>query len=74
VGLAGGGAWYWWQEQLNALPPGLAKANGRLEAEQVKIATKFPGRVAVVLAKEGQIVDAGEVVARMDTAELEAQI
>jgi HlyD family secretion protein len=74
VGLAGGGAWYWWQEQLNALPPGLAKANGRLEAEQVEIATKYPGRIAVVLAKEGQIVDAGEVVARMDTAELEAQI
>jgi HlyD family secretion protein len=74
VAVAAAGGWYWWQEQLKALPPGIANANGRLEAEQVEIATKFPGRIAVVLAKEGQMVDAGEIVARMDTAELEAQL
>lgn len=72
IGAAGG--WYWWQQQLNALPAYIAKANGRLEAEQVEIATKFPGRIAVVLAKEGDMVDAGAVVARMDTVELEAQL
>lgn len=71
---AGGGGWYWWQEQLNALPEGIAKANGRLESEQVEIATKYPGRIAVVLAREGQMVDTGEVVARMDTVELGAQL
>ena len=43
VALGGAGAWYWWQQQLNALPPGIAKANGRLEAEQVEIATKYRG-------------------------------
>jgi HlyD family secretion protein len=74
VGLGGAGAWYWWQQQLNALPPGIAKANGRLEAEQVEIATKYPGRIAVVLAKEGDMVHAGDVLARMDTVELEAQL
>jgi HlyD family secretion protein len=74
LALAGAGGWYWWQQQLNALPPYIAEANGRLEAEQVEIATKFPGRIAVVLAKEGDIVDAGAVVARMDTVELEAQL
>ena len=74
VALAGGGGWYWWQEQLRALPPGIAKANGRLEAERVDIATKYSGRIAAVLAIEGQMVDAGEVVARMDTKELEAQL
>jgi multidrug efflux pump subunit AcrA (membrane-fusion protein) len=72
--LGGAGGWYWWQLQLNALPPGIAKANGRLEAEQVEIATKYPGRIAVVLAKEGDTVQAGAVLARMDTAELEAQL
>ena len=72
--LAGAGGWYWWQAQQNALPTGIAKANGRLEAEQVEIATKYPGRIATVLAREGQMVDAGEVVARMDTAELQAQL
>ena len=74
VTLGGVGAWYWWQQQLNALPPYIEKANGRLEAEQVEIATKYPGRIAVVLAKEGDTVQAGAVLARMDTAELEAQL
>ena len=74
LALAAGGGWYWWQEQLRALPPGIAKANGRLEAERVEIATKYHGRIATVLAIEGQMVDAGEVVARMDTKELEAQL
>jgi HlyD family secretion protein len=46
----------------------------RLEAEQTEISTKYPGRIAVVLAKEGDFVHAGDVLARMDTAELEAQI
>jgi HlyD family secretion protein len=74
VALAGAAAWYWWQQQRNALPSGIAMANGRLEAEQVEIAAKYPGRIAAVLAREGQMVDAGEVVARMDTVELEAQL
>lgn len=72
---AGGvGAWYWWQQRLGALPDGFAKANGRLESEQVEIATKYAGRIALVLAREGEMVDAEQVVARMDTAELEAQL
>jgi HlyD family secretion protein len=74
IAVAGAGAWYWWQQQLNALPPGIAKTNGRLEAEQVEIATKYPGRIAVVLVKEGDVVHTGDVLARMDTAELEAQL
>jgi HlyD family secretion protein len=71
---AAGGGWYWWQQQLAALPEGIAKANGRLESEQVEIATKYSGRIAAVFAREGQMVDSGEVVARMDTVELQAQL
>jgi len=74
LGLGSVSGWYWWQLQLQALPLGIAKANGRLESEQVEIATKLPGRITQVLAEEGQMVDAGQVVAHMDTAELEAQM
>jgi HlyD family secretion protein len=74
IAVAGAGGWYWWQQQLNALPPGIAKSNGRLEAEQTEIATKYPGRIAAVLVKEGDMVQAGAVLARMDTVELEAQL
>jgi len=74
--IAGGGAggWYWWQQQLNALPPYIASANGRLEAEQVEVSTKYAGRIAVILVKEGDMVHVGDVLARMDTDELQAQL
>jgi HlyD family secretion protein len=74
IAAGGAGAWYWWQQHKLALPAGFAKANGRLESEQVEIATKLAGRIAVILVSEGQLVDAGQVVARMDTTELEAQL
>jgi HlyD family secretion protein len=56
------------------LPPGFAGGNGRLEAKLVDIATKYQGRIAEVLADEGDTVDAGQVVARMDIEPLEAQL
>lgn len=74
VVLGGAGAWYWWQQQLNALPPGIAQANGRLEAEQTEITTKLAGRIAAVLVREGDMVHAGQVLARMDTSTLEAEL
>lgn len=74
VGAAGGG-WYWWQrQQAAALPPGIASGNGRIEAEQVDVATKIAGRVEAVLVHEGDMVRAGQVLARMDTRELEAAL
>jgi HlyD family secretion protein len=55
------------------LPTDIATTNGRIEAEQVLVAAKYPGRVRQVLVDEGQTVDEGQVVARMDTSELDAQ-
>jgi HlyD family secretion protein len=60
--------------QPNRLPEGFASANGRLESEQVEIATKIPGRIAEVLVKEGQLVEQGQVLARMDVSEMQAQL
>ena len=74
AGSAGGG-WYWWQQrQRNALPAGIASANGRIEAEPVDVATKYAGRLEAVLVDEGAMVRAGQVVARMDTRELGAAL
>ncbi|WP_342643938.1 HlyD family secretion protein [Rhodoligotrophos ferricapiens] len=56
-----------------SLPREIASSNGRIEAEQVLIAAKFAGRVADVLAEEGQTIEAGAVIARMDMSELDAQ-
>ena len=71
LAVVGGGIY--WQQQLRALPSGFAKANGRLEAEQVEIAAKYPGRIADVLVKEGDLVTAGQVLAHMDIATLQAE-
>jgi HlyD family secretion protein len=74
IAAGGAGACYWWQQQLNALPPGIAQTNGRLEAEQVEITAKLAGRIAAVLVKEGDMVHAGQVLARVDTRTLEAEL
>jgi HlyD family secretion protein len=74
VVAAGGGIAAWLILSKPPLPPGFATSNGRLEAKQVDIATKYQGRIADVLADEGDTVDAGQVVARMDVEPLQAQL
>lgn len=56
------------------LPEGFASGNGRIEAEEIDIATKFHGRVAEVLVDEGYTAEAGQVVARMDSESFQAEI
>jgi len=64
----------WQVLQKPALPEGIASGNGRLEAIQVDITSKFPGRLAELYAREGDSVKAGQVLARMDVRELEAEL
>lgn len=73
LSLAGGGYWFW-KLRRPVLPPGFAFGNGRLEANVIDIDTKFAGRVARLLVDEGDMVRAGQVVAVMDTRDLEAQL
>lgn len=58
------------------IPPliGIVSGNGRLEATQIDIATKFQGRVAEILFDEGDMVKAGQIVARIDTESLKARL
>ncbi len=73
AGIAGGG-YYWWHLEQNQLPADIASGNGRIEAEEVHVAAKYAGRVAEVTVDEGDMVSAGQVLARMDTAELDASL
>jgi HlyD family secretion protein len=74
LGALGAGALYWWQTAQTRLPSGIVFGNGRIEAEEIDIDTKFAGRVAAILADEGDTVKAGQVVARMDTRDLEVSL
>ena len=66
--------WQWWQGQKSALPADLAFGNGRIEAVQVDISTKIAGRVESILAKEGDLVQPDQTLAKIDTAQLRAQL
>ncbi|HUN98757.1 MAG TPA: HlyD family efflux transporter periplasmic adaptor subunit, partial [Bradyrhizobium sp.] len=73
--LASGAVGYYaWLHGRPALPPGIASGNGRLEADEIDIETKFPGRIARLFADEGDMVKAGQALALMDTQDLEASL
>lgn len=72
--IAVGGGYSWWQQNRATLPDHIASGNGRIEAEQVHVAAKYAERVADVLVREGDMVAAGQILARMDTSELAATL
>ena len=69
-----GGGYYWWRLHQTGLPAGIVFSNGRLEAEEIDIDAKFPERVAQLLVDEGDVVQRGQIVARMDTRDVEASL
>lgn len=74
VFAAGGGGFYWWKHSQSQLPPGISWGNGRLEADEIDIDTKFAGRIAELGADIGDMVTAGRVVARMDTRDIQQSL
>lgn len=56
------------------MPEGIVRTNGRLEATQVDVAAKYPGRLADITVDEGSEVKAGQVVGRVSSPEYEAQL
>jgi HlyD family secretion protein len=72
IAAGGVGVWYWMTSQQDELPEGLAFGNGRIESDQVDIASRSAGRVQKVLVQEGDLVTPGEALATIDTTELQA--
>jgi len=71
IAVAAYWGWKTWRGQDEN--PGMASGNGRIEATEIDIATKLPGRVADVLVSEGDFVKAGQALAHMDVQGLLAQ-
>ncbi|MFT3967664.1 MAG: HlyD family efflux transporter periplasmic adaptor subunit [Sphingobium sp.] len=63
----------WQAFKPSDLPEGIVGGNGRLEAVEIDISAKSPGRIRDISADEGQLVKAGQVVAHMDMDVLKAQ-
>ena len=65
------GAWLWSQDRGPG--PGFMQGNGRIEATEIDIATKLPGRVDRILVDEGDFVQAGQTLALMNPDSLQRQ-
>jgi len=87
VAAVGGAAWWLWRsapervEQLlvrfdlqPAADDGRLLASGDMEASKVRVSTETGGRIVELLADEGDTVEAGQLLVRLDSALLEAQI
>ena len=73
LALAAGGYAYWAGQRDHGPGEGFVRGNGRIEATEVDVATKLPGRVQAILVDEGAFVKAGQPLARMDISSLQAQ-
>ncbi len=72
VGLV---ALVWWlgSRSDQGMGEGFVSGNGRIEAVEVDVATRLPGRLEEILVREGDFVAAGQPLARMQLDALQAQ-
>lgn len=68
------GAYYYWTSQDDGLAESFPSGNGRIEATEINLASKFAGRLESVLVQEGEFVTAGQELAILDSTSLEAQL
>lgn len=71
--IAGATIWALMPDTEN-LPEHVASGNGRIEATEVDVATRIPGRLESFSVREGDMVEAGQLLAVMDTDELNARL
>jgi HlyD family secretion protein len=67
-------AYKYWKSTQSALPAGIVAGNGRLEAKLSDASAKEPLRVKEILVDEGDLVKPGQVLVRLDTVTLEAEM
>lgn len=72
--LAGAGFFLWHAFAPQNDTGAFAVGNGRIEATEVDVSTKLAGRLVAVTVREGDAVSAGQVLARMDTKVLDADL
>ena len=73
LALATGIFFLWRHLQPEKLGEHFTCGNGRIEATEIDIAAKTAGRIDDILADEGDFVSKGQILAHMDTQQLEAQ-
>jgi HlyD family secretion protein len=64
--------WFAWREP--PFPEGLVQANGRIEGDHYTVAGKWSGRVTELLAREGDQVEKGRILVKLDDAQTRARL
>lgn len=72
VAAGGGGYWYWQRQQAEANANRIL-VSGNLELTQVDLSFKTAGRIIELTVREGDWVKKGQVIARLDAAQLDQQ-
>jgi HlyD family secretion protein len=63
-----------WRHLQRGTASGLLRAWGTIEATEANVASKVPGRITGLTVTEGAEVTAGQIVARLDAAEMDATL
>ncbi|MDI7861949.1 HlyD family efflux transporter periplasmic adaptor subunit [Rhizobiaceae bacterium n13] len=58
----------------DTLPPGISYSNGRIEGQEIEISAKYSGRLMQLTVEEGDTVEEGQIVAKLDDREYRAQL
>jgi HlyD family secretion protein len=64
----------YWKDSQSKLPKGIASGNGRIEAKLADVSAKEPLRVKEILVEEGDLTQPGQVLVRLDTVTLDAEL
>ena len=72
LGLLGLGGWRLFFAG-SALPPGVIGVSGRIEGDDAAVGAKASGRIREITVREGDRVEAGQVIAVLDDAQVRAR-
>ena len=75
LGLVALGAFALWRFVLAppALPPGVIAVSGRIEGDDSAVAAKTSGRIREITVREGDAVQAEQIIARLDDEQIRAR-
>jgi len=71
IAIAGGAAALYYYLQPKPAPAQLVYGSGRIEADEVRIAPQVAGKLLENVAREGNSLEAGQIVARIDSTDLQ---
>ena len=74
IALLAIGGWWWWSERAAEEAAGALVVSGNVDADQVQVSSLVAGRVTSSAAKEGDAVQPGDVLYRIDDRALQLQL